>query len=765
MTISDSALHDADILRIGDCIVTLSSREVQAPGARRVRRLTPKATGVLRALVRREGRVATREELFAEVWPDTLPSNDVLTQAVTQLRKAFAGSEAGAASYIETIAKSGYRLRAPVSVAAATATVASERVAAGPSGPQAAHAPRAGAIDAPRWRRLRRGVLAAVGVTLLVALALMTWRLQRAPSPPPSPLEAAVDKGTRVIGSPRRPYRLITTGADFDMYPSLSPDGSQVAYESSPDDGGGGQIRVQTSGSAPARTLVERPAGATDRFPHWSPDGREIAFARFSADGRCEVLIVSATGGNLRPAARCDGTELLSFDWTPDGRGLVFGSMVGTFAHRGIRVLDIASGQWRALAYPARGDDFDYAPQVSPDGRWLVFVRNPQVGDLWRMPAGGGPLEQLTDDAAEIRGWAWLGDSRHIVFGRRVDSEVRLYRLDTESRMLRDVGLDDAQWPAVARAANLLAFVQRKAQFGLFSVPLQDPAAARRLFASSARDSQPVLAPDGRQLVFTSDRSGSYGLWWADLQQPGSLRPVGGLRPDTRQPPAWSPDSQRLLSIGRDDHGEPQVHELTPRDERSRVLPAPVKRPLQALYTDDPDRLLLIDRDDGQRTRLSLYDRRSSPWRRLATLDGVSQARFDPRTRRVLFTRFGASGLWSADSQLSATSVQQVSADRPSRWRYRTWAVAGGSGFDYLDGTNDCSTTLARITPGARPLVRCLDARRLSSANGFSASPDGSTLYVSLAASDGLDIGVMSLADDPGGSSRADGRSLIQKGK
>ncbi|WP_251258295.1 TolB family protein, partial [Enterobacter hormaechei] len=115
-------------------------------------------------------------------------------------------------------------------------------------------------------------------------------------------------------------------------------------------------------------------------------------------------------------------------------RGLVFGSMVGRYAHRGIRVLDLASGQWRALDYAVDQDDFDYAPRYSPDGKWLVFVRNPQMGDLWRMPAGGGELEQLTNESAEQRGWAWLGDGRTIVFGRRVDSEVRLYYLDVERR-------------------------------------------------------------------------------------------------------------------------------------------------------------------------------------------------------------------------------------------------------------------------------------------------------------------------------------------
>ena len=77
------------------------------------RRITPKAMGVLLALVEQAGRVVSRDALLAQVWPDTLPTDDVITQAITQLRKAF-GEERGNPRYIETIAKNGYRLLAPV---------------------------------------------------------------------------------------------------------------------------------------------------------------------------------------------------------------------------------------------------------------------------------------------------------------------------------------------------------------------------------------------------------------------------------------------------------------------------------------------------------------------------------------------------------------------------------------------------------------------------------------------------------------------------
>lgn len=233
----------SDRIRIGECTVTLSSREVEVVGARRPRRLTPKALGVLRVLLRQPGRVVTRDELFAEVWPDTLPTNDVLTQAVTQLRKAFSNDDDNGQAYIETIAKTGYRLLVPVQVLDDAEPVAAGvpddegmaaqpvTTAALPAHPQAARR---------RWRHIRRRVLLALGVLMLATLLVLTTLLLRRAPAGSSPVEAAVENGTRVIGSPQRPYRLTTATSGFETYPTLSPDGSLVAYEGANEDGNGG---------------------------------------------------------------------------------------------------------------------------------------------------------------------------------------------------------------------------------------------------------------------------------------------------------------------------------------------------------------------------------------------------------------------------------------------------------------------------------------------------------------------------------------------
>ncbi|MEN5207790.1 winged helix-turn-helix domain-containing protein [Stenotrophomonas terrae] len=738
MALNLTEKNSSDRLRVGECLVVLSSREVHLPGTRKTPRLTPKSVGVLLALARNPGQVVTREELFAEVWPDTMPTNDVLTQAVTQLRKAFAatGAEEGA-GYIETIAKTGYRLLAPVAWEASTdAATIDAPTAGGVSVAEAAVAPVQPGVRG-KHRRLRRHVLLVLGIVLLLSTVVMAWLLWGRAAP--AAQDTTVAEGNRVLGSPARPYRLITATEDVEVNPSLSPDGALVVFARERDNRS--SLWIQSVGNATATPLLATPTGASDRFPVWSPNGRSVAFARFLPQGDCEVLVVSATGTGLRRVTRCDGTDMLSFDWAPDGGSLLFGSMTGRYASRGIRSLDLASGRWSSLQYAMGADDFDYAPRYSPDGKKIGFVRNPQVGDMWMMDADGSNAQRLTDDAAEIRGWSWLG-SDEMVFGRRIDSESRLYRLDVATRLLRDMGIDNAQSPAVSRGGGNLAFMRSQFQSGLFRIPLgANGGPPQRLFASSARDGQPMVSPDGAQLAFTSDRSGTFALWWARLNEPASLQVLEGVRPEARQPMDWAADGRHLLVTGRDADGAPGIYEVAPEEGHWVKLAVPAAEPLQAVYGAAPDTLLVVERGDEERMTLTLFDRSQQPWKRLASLEGVSQVRYDRAGQRILFTRLASGGLWQAAPDLAADSVEPVHAELPSRWRYRTWAVAAHGAVEYQDISRECSSRLTAIAGDGTS--QCLDAKRFSAGNGLSLAPDGSAVFIALALTDSADIGMM----------------------
>ena len=73
--------------------------------------LSPKAIETLIVLVRRHGRLVTKEELLQAVWPDTFIEEGILAQNILTLRKTLQNPD-----WIETVPRRGYRFSAPVSL-------------------------------------------------------------------------------------------------------------------------------------------------------------------------------------------------------------------------------------------------------------------------------------------------------------------------------------------------------------------------------------------------------------------------------------------------------------------------------------------------------------------------------------------------------------------------------------------------------------------------------------------------------------------------
>jgi len=76
-------------------------------------RLTPKAMAVLVCLAEHAGEPVPKEKLLEKVWPDTFVTDDVLKGSIAEIRRVLE-DDAKEPRIIETIAKRGYRLIAPV---------------------------------------------------------------------------------------------------------------------------------------------------------------------------------------------------------------------------------------------------------------------------------------------------------------------------------------------------------------------------------------------------------------------------------------------------------------------------------------------------------------------------------------------------------------------------------------------------------------------------------------------------------------------------
>jgi adenylate cyclase len=155
--------------------------------------LRPKTFGVLRYLAENAGRLVSKEDLFAAVWPNLVVTDDTLVQSIGELRRALRDD---GARFIRTIPRRGYRFDAAVS-----------RIDA-PTAPS----PR------PRSKTLRIVSIASLAIAaLLVVLyaAIATdWRLPGVDRASPGAAAAAGAKAAIAIlplrsegnGDPTRDY-------------------------------------------------------------------------------------------------------------------------------------------------------------------------------------------------------------------------------------------------------------------------------------------------------------------------------------------------------------------------------------------------------------------------------------------------------------------------------------------------------------------------------------------------------------------------------
>ena len=137
--------------------------------------LRPKTFAVLHFLAQNCGRLVSKDELFAAVWPDLAVTDDTLVQSIGELRRAFAND---GPRLIRTVPRRGYRFEARVSQIVSV-DEAEESISALPasaeaaqsSAPDGARSPLTFSIAAHVGRRF--GWFAALALAIVVAAALL----------------------------------------------------------------------------------------------------------------------------------------------------------------------------------------------------------------------------------------------------------------------------------------------------------------------------------------------------------------------------------------------------------------------------------------------------------------------------------------------------------------------------------------------------------------------------------------------------------------
>ena len=275
-------------------------------------------------------------------------------------------------------------------------------------------------VSAPVRRRRLREAAVCLAAVLCLAIGGMVWRGFDSP-----PLEPQLTP--------------LTSDPEAESTPSLSPDGSQVAFHWKDD------IWVRQIGGESLTQITRDPA--RDEWPCWSPDGRKLSFVRNGT-----VVIVPALGGSEQRVAESVGPAV----WAPDGLSLYVISKTSHYA-KSIFAVSLTTGEKRRLTFPHDQSPGEIDMAVSPDGQMLAFSRANPRRDLYVVPTAGGEARRLTNDNRGLLGMAWTPDGREVVFSSNRGGWFRLWRLPaflanrgkTPTPSLVEGAGDDAQYPSL----------------------------------------------------------------------------------------------------------------------------------------------------------------------------------------------------------------------------------------------------------------------------------------------------------------------------
>ena len=379
----------------------------------------------------------------------------------------------------------------------------------------------------------------------------------------------------------------ITSGPAYDMQPRFSPDGNRIAF-STDRDGLWNIWTIDTAGKEPKQISRERRWFVNS--PTWSADGVYI-FARrhfvkerslgageiwmFHASGASDGLQVTERAGwqkdNGEPDVSRDGRYLYyskdvtpgtTFEYNKDPNGTIYA----------IIRRDLTTGRERRAVSVQGGS---VAPQVSPDGKTLAYVRRVRLKSflyLRDLESGRdrelfGNIDKDLQEAWAIHGlypqYAWMPDGRAIV----IWGEGKIWRVDVATgkgrqipftanveqtvnaalrfpqkvhpdefpiRMLRDVRVSPDGRLVVYSALGHL-YTRR--------LPEGQP---QRLTKDDRFEFFPAFSRDGQWIVYTT---------WTDAEmgRVRVIRPDGGgardvvSRPGHYVEPAFSPDGRKIV--------------------------------------------------------------------------------------------------------------------------------------------------------------------------------------------------------------------------
>ncbi len=250
-------------------------------------------------------------------------------------------------------------------------------------------------------------------------------------------------------------------------YPSISPDGRQVVFQSNLF--GHWQLMLMNADGTAVKRLTQN--DSDDIQPVWSPDGKNILFVSNRSDNE-DIFMLNLQTQSIAQLTRHPARDIHPA-WHPTMNQMIFNSNRDDEKSFELYTMDLDD---KALQRLTHNEQLDTYASWSPDGEHIAFIRwteTPEsTGDIYVLSADLKTLIQVTQHSA-FDGWPTWADNETIVFSSYRTQPNQLFKIKMDgSQLIQLTNNDEANARAHVRHGKMVYNGAKDGTMNIYAVDL-----------------------------------------------------------------------------------------------------------------------------------------------------------------------------------------------------------------------------------------------------------------------------------------------------